>query len=65
MLCVSSASFKILWNGEPTNAFNATRGLRQGDLLSPYLFILCLEILGHMIEGKVKEAVGNIKRLLL
>lgn len=50
MKCVVGPSMTILWNGEKTEPFKPSRGLRQGDPLSPYLFVLCLERLCHMID---------------
>jgi hypothetical protein len=38
--------------------FSATRGIRQGDSLSPYLFLLCAEGLSHMLRKA--EANGSI-----
>lgn len=53
--CVSTGSLSLLWNGERTDSFAMTRGVRQGDPISPYLFVLCLERLGHIIDKAVSD----------
>ena len=52
--CISTISFSILLNESPTKWLNLKRGLHQSDHLSPYLFILCFEIL-LILLFKAKE----------
>ncbi|GJZ37651.1 RNA-directed DNA polymerase, eukaryota, reverse transcriptase zinc-binding domain protein [Tanacetum coccineum] len=53
--CLNSLRASILINGSPTSEFSIKRGLRQGDPLSLFLFILVMEGLHNAFE----EAVGN------
>lgn len=53
MKCVKRPSMNVLWNGEKSEVFTPARGLRQGDPLSPYLFIMCMERLCHLIDVSV------------
>ena len=55
MSCVSTVSSSILFNGEALDPIFPSRGIRQGDPISPYLFILCMDFLGQLIEEKCSE----------
>ncbi|XP_041027032.1 uncharacterized protein LOC121267250 [Juglans microcarpa x Juglans regia] len=57
MRCVESMSYSILVNGVPQSEFRPSRGIRQGDPLPPYLFIMCAEALSSMISKRVEEGV--------
>lgn len=55
MACVSSVKYQICLIGELTDEFIPKNGLRQEDPLFPYLFVLCIEKLSHLIFAAVRR----------
>ncbi|OMO50989.1 reverse transcriptase [Corchorus capsularis] len=53
--CVSSTSFNILFNGKRSDVFFPSRGLRQGDPLSPYLFLFVIDVLSRIINKSLES----------
>ena len=59
MTCVTTAAASILVNGSPTPPFKLHRGLRQGDPLSPFLFVLIVEALDKIINKATSMGTWN------
>ncbi|XP_023919073.1 uncharacterized protein LOC112030636 [Quercus suber] len=50
METITTASYSVLINGEPKGFITPTRGIKQGDPLSPYLYLLCAEGLSALLR---------------
>jgi len=62
MECVKSVRYQVLINGTPHGEITPTRGLRQGDPLSPYLFVICTEMLVKMLQvAEQKQLITGLK----
>lgn len=55
--CVCLVSYRVLLNGNPLQSFRPERSLRQGDPLSPYLFIMCAEVLSFLLRKAQDDGV--------
>ena len=61
MSCLKSVSYSVLLNGQPMGSIKPLRSLRQGDLLSPYLFLLCALGLQSLIQkAKVNDDIKGV-----
>ncbi|GJR57126.1 RNA-directed DNA polymerase, eukaryota, reverse transcriptase zinc-binding domain protein [Tanacetum coccineum] len=61
MKCVKSTRFSICLNGDMHGFFKRGRGLSQGDLISPYLFTLVMEVFSLIMEKNIEESSGLCK----
>lgn len=55
MCLMHKISSHILWNGESTESIQPSCDLKQGDHLSPYLFVMCVEFLSYWTRKIVEE----------
>ena len=53
MECFASVSYNVLWNGGKNSEFFPSRGIRQGDPIFLYLFVICMDKLSYLIEDHV------------
>ena len=62
MECITTISFSVNINGEKRGHFRPTRGIRQGDPLSPYLFLICVERFTSLLHrAKDKHQISGMK----
>jgi hypothetical protein len=55
MTCIRTMTYSVVVNGNPVGNIQPSRGIRQGDPISPYLFLICAEALSallHKVEQK-------------
>ncbi|XP_019172460.1 PREDICTED: uncharacterized protein LOC109167844 [Ipomoea nil] len=55
MSCIRTSRFSLIWNGERLEYFCGEWGIRQGDAMSPAIFVLCMERLSQLIDSKAKD----------
>jgi len=56
MLCMETSSFSVTVNGNLYGFFPGKCGVRQGDPLSPYLFLICMEYFSHMLGMATQQS---------
>jgi hypothetical protein len=57
MSCIRTVTYSILINRQPQGHVISSRGIRQGDTISPYLFILCAEVLSSLLQQSAREGI--------
>ncbi|RVW15499.1 putative inactive ATP-dependent zinc metalloprotease FTSHI 1, chloroplastic [Vitis vinifera] len=51
--CISTVRYFVLINGSPSGFFQSSRGLRQGDPLSPYPFVIAMEVISCLMRRAI------------
>jgi hypothetical protein len=62
MHSITSVETNVKWHGARAEYFRPQRGIRQGDPISPYLFVLCMDKLSHLICHAVEEGIWKTLR---
>ena len=60
MACIRNASFSVLVNNVPGKPFSPSRGIRQGDPLSPYIFVIAMEYLARKLQAESLKPKSDI-----
>ena len=61
MRMISSVSFSVCFNGERLESFKPTRGIRQGDPISPYSFLIATEGLSCLLKSSSQSSPTGIQ----
>ncbi|KAK2665980.1 hypothetical protein Ddye_004554 [Dipteronia dyeriana] len=64
MDCVSTVTYSFIFNGSIRGDIRPSRGLRQGDPLSPYMFVICAEGFSRLIKRASAKECVDIRRIL-
>lgn len=60
--CISTSAISLLLNGAPCKPFTPTRGLQQGDSLSLYIFIICMDALSRLfMQAESRKLIHGVK----
>lgn len=65
MFVVSLVTLRVLWKGDKGDFYEAMKGLHQGDPLSPYMFVMCMDKLSHLINDVVATNTWCYLRLVI
>jgi hypothetical protein len=57
MTCIRSVTYSVVVNGNLVGNIQPTKGIRQGDPISPYLFLLCVEVLSTLLHKAEQRGV--------
>jgi hypothetical protein len=61
MTCIILMSYSVVVNGNPMELIRPSRGIRLGDPLCPYLFLLCAESLNALLQGpKIRGVITGV-----